>query len=225
MFKVKCTLVSFDGDEETFPCHFSYRIGDEIHYDGVYFTGRICQGLFPTMFPIVHNVHLMGNRYPSNIAFKYRTFDVRNPAMAKYDGLGFAPRKSFPAKVPPSMSALHPSLGEEKIRGMRFGCLDTRTLAQFSCQAVDLSDADYCQPFYRRAVAILDRVSGAPGISAEGILANFSSFERDEISPRLTPDFIDVMLNALEDVGYVEIGDDGAIKATGKEPSSRPPAK
>ena len=222
MFKVKCTLISFDGDEETFPCHFNYKIGDEICYDGVYFTGRICQGLFPTMFPIVHNVHLMGNRYPGNIAFKYRTFDVRDQEMAKYDGLGFAPRKTFPERVPPSTMTLHPSLEKEKIRGMRFGCLDTRTLAQFSCHAVDLSDADYCQPFYRRAVAILDRIIAEPGIGAEGILGRFTSFERDEISPRLSLALIEVMLNGLEDVGYIEIGDNRTAKATGKEPPSRP---
>jgi uncharacterized repeat protein (TIGR04076 family) len=222
MFKVKCTLIAFDGDEETFPCHFNYKIGDEISYDGVYFSGRICQGLFPTMFPIVHNVHLMGNRYPGNIAFKYRTFDVRDPAMAKYDGLGFAPRKSVPDRVPESTKTLHPMLHKDKIRGMRFGCLDTRTLAQFSCQAVDLSDADYCQPFYRRAVRILDRISAEPGIKAPEILASFSAFEREEISPILTSALMGVLLTGLEDVGYIEIGEDGSNVATGKEPPSRP---
>jgi uncharacterized repeat protein (TIGR04076 family) len=222
MFKVKCTLVAFDGDEKTFPCHFNYKIGDEICYDGVYFTGRICQGLFPTMFPIVHNVHLMGNRYPSNIAFKYRTFDVRDPGMAKYDGLGFSPRKTLPDTMPDSMKTLHPTLHEGKIRGMRFGCLDTRTLAQFSCQAVDLSDADYCQPFYRRAVRILDRVVEKPGIRAEEILAGFSPFERDGISPILTPALMKVLMEGLEDVGYVVIDADGGASPTGKEPPSRP---
>jgi len=222
MFKVRCRLIAFDGDEENFPCHFNYRIGDEIYYDGVYFTGRICQGLFPTMFPVVHNVHLMGNRYPSNIAFKYRTFDSREPEMAKYDGAGFAPRKRLPDKVPESMKTFNPTLREEKVRGMRFGCLDTRTLAQFSCQAVDLSDADYCQPFYRRAIGILDRITADPGIKAESILAAFSPFEREEVSPILTPALVKVLMNGLEDVGYIEIGEDGAASATGKEPPSRP---
>lgn len=222
MFKVRCRMIAFDGDTENFPCHFHYKIGDEIWYDGVYFTGRICQGLFPTLFPIVHNVHLMGNRYPAGIAFKYRTFDEVNPEMAKYDGVGFSPRKSLPDKVPPSMASLHPSLAKEKIRGMRFACLDTRTLVQFSCQAADLSDADYCQPFYRRAISILDRVVAEPGITAEGLMERFTLFERDEISPVLTKPFMDVMLNGLEDVGYVQIQNDGSAVATGKEPPSRP---
>jgi uncharacterized repeat protein (TIGR04076 family) len=222
MFKVKCTLIAFDGDTENFPCHFHYKIGDEITYDGVYFTGRICQGLFPTMFPIVHNVHLMGNRYPAGIAFKYRTFDAVNPEMAKYDGVGFSPRKTLPDNVPPSMKTLHPSLQKDKIRGMRFACLDTRTLAQFSCKAVDLSDADYCQPFYRRAIAILDRIAAEPGINAQGIFDKFTAFEQEEISPVLTIPFVNVILNGLEDVGYIEIRDDGSAFATGKEPPSRP---
>ncbi len=222
MFKVLCKLIAFDGDIENFPCHFHYKIGDEITYDGVYFTGRICQGLFPTMFPVVHNVHLMGNRYPAGIAFKHRAFDVVNPEMAKYDGVGFSPRKTLPDRLPPSMKTLHPSIKKEGIRGMRFACLDTRTLAQFSCEAVDLSDADYCQPFYRRAISILDRIAAEPGINAVGIFEKFSTFEREEISPVLTVPFIRVMLNGLEDVGYIEIRENGSLRATGREPPSRP---
>ena len=30
MFKVRCELISFEADEEKFPCHFKYKIGDEI---------------------------------------------------------------------------------------------------------------------------------------------------------------------------------------------------
>ena len=37
MYKVRCKLVRFEGDVETFPCHFKYEIGDEIYYDGVQF--------------------------------------------------------------------------------------------------------------------------------------------------------------------------------------------
>ena len=222
MFKVRCTLIAFDGDIEAFPCHFHYEIGDEITYDGVYFTGRICQGLFPTMFPVVHNVYLMGNRYPSGIAFKYRTLDVVNPDMVKYDGAGFSPRKTLPERLPPSMKRLHPGIDKHTIRGMRFGCLDTRTLAQFVCEAVDLSDSDYCQPFYRRAICMLDRIVAEPGIDAKDLLKKFSRFEREEISPVLTDPFVRVILNGLEDVGYIEIRENGSLYATGKEPPSRP---
>ena len=222
MFKVRCKLIAFDGDEEQFPCHFNYKIGEEFFYDGVYFTGRICPGLFAPMMPVVYNVHVLGNGYPANILFKYRGLDVRNPAMAKYDGAGFSPRKSFPEKAPPSMKMLHSSLNKtEKAKGMRFCCLDNRTLAQFSCEAVDLSDSEYCQPFFRRAVAVLDRLEAEPGLGIEAMLARFTPFEREEISPILTPVFMEVLFNALVDVGYVEMRDGGAF-ATGRKLPSRP---
>ncbi len=60
MFKVKCTLVSFEGDEQKYPCHFNYKIGDEFDYDGVNFRGRICPGLLASMMPVVHGVFLLG---------------------------------------------------------------------------------------------------------------------------------------------------------------------
>ena len=49
MFKVRCKLVMFEGDEQMFPCHFNYKIGDEFYYDGVSFTGRVCPGLLAPM--------------------------------------------------------------------------------------------------------------------------------------------------------------------------------
>ena len=221
MFKVRCRLIAFDGDEETFPCHFNYKIGDEFYYDGVYFTGRICPGLFASMMPVIHNVHLMGNGFSRNIPYKYR-FDVRNPDMVKYDGAGFSPRKTLPESGPPSMLQLNPLLPRgEKMKGARFSCSDTRTLAQFLCEAVDLSDSDYCQPFYRRAVAILEKIEAQPGIKTYEILDRFSGFERDEVSPPLTPVLLQIILEALGDMGYVEVHD-GTARATGKEPPSRP---
>jgi uncharacterized repeat protein (TIGR04076 family) len=222
MFKVRCRLIAFDGDEETFPCHFDYKVGDEFYYDGVYFTGRICPGLFASMMPVIHNVHLMGNGFSRNIPYKYR-FDVRNPDMAKYDGAGFSPRKTLPESGPPSLKILNPlSSKKEIIKGARFTCSDTRTLAQFVCQAVDLSDSDYCQPFYRRALAILDKIANEPGINAPEILERFTPFERDEISPMLTPPFLEVMLAALIDMDYAVLKD-GGLYTTGRIPPSRNP--
>ena len=220
MFKVRCKLIAFDGDEETFPCHFNYKIGDEFYYDGVYFTGRICPGLFASMMPVIHNVHLLGNNFSGNIPYKYR-FDVRNPDMAKYDGAGFSPRKTLPEKGPASMRQLNPLLPKNKtMKGARFSCSDTRTLAQFLCEAVDLSDSDYCQPFYRRALAILDKITAEPGIKTPEILERFTPFEKEDISPPLTPAFLEVMLAALIDMDY-GVMKDGGFHATGRIPPSK----
>jgi len=222
MFKVRCKLVSFDGDEEMFPCHFNYKIGDEFYYDGVHFTGRICPGLFASMMPVIYGVHLLGHRYSGNIMFKYRGHDSRDPSKAKYDGLGFSPRGKVPEGAPGLTAKWFPSIPKaQKIKFMRFSCADTRTLAQFICEAVDLSDSDYCQPFYRRGIAILGKIEAEPGIKHDEILERFTEFERDDISPPLTPVLLEVMLEALLDMNYIEI-QNGRMHATGKEPPSRP---
>ncbi|MBN2060369.1 MAG: TIGR04076 family protein [Deltaproteobacteria bacterium] len=222
MFKVRCRLVSFDGDEELFPCHFNYKIGDEFYYDGVYFTGRICPGLFATMMPVVHGIHLSGNRFGENIMYKYRGLDVRNPDMKAYDGEEFHPRKSLPENAPENMKTMFSTMPRtEKVKGGRFACTDTRTLAQFRCEAVDLSDSDYCLPFYRRSISILEKIEAEPEIKTAEILSRFTDFELDDISPPLTPVLLQILSEALTDMGYIEIHD-GRATATGKEPPSRP---
>ena len=72
MYKVRCRLVKFDGDEKTFPCHFNYKIGDEFYYDGERFTGRICPALLAPMMPVVYGVHLLGQNFCENIPYRYR---------------------------------------------------------------------------------------------------------------------------------------------------------
>ena len=222
MFKVRCELVAFVADEEKFPCHFNYKIGDEIYFDGVYFTGRICPGLFASMMPIVHGVYLLGYKFSENIMYRYRGHNVRDPGMEKYDGAGFRAVKSSEAGPLGKMGEVmtfDPKTG--RARGAHFLCGDERTLAHFSCEPVDLSDSDYAQPFYRRGSAILEKIEAKPGIPTKKILPGFTEFERNEIEPALTPVFLDVMLEALTDMKYIESREDG-LYATGKEPPSRP---
>jgi len=222
MFKVRCKLIAFEGDEAQFPCHFNYKIGDEFCYDGVYFTGRICPGLFASMMPVVHGVFLSGNKFGENIMYRYRGLDARDPSMAKYDGVGFRPLKTSKEGTPEKMGkALQYDSKTGKAKGGHFLCGDDRILAHFACEAVDLSDSEYAQPFYRREIAILEKIEAEPGIKTAEILDRFTGFERDEISPPLTPVLLDVLLDALTDMKYVEIRD-GKAYAKGKEPPSRP---
>jgi len=222
MFKVRCELMTFEADEEKFPCHFNYKIGDEIYFDGVYFTGRICPGLFPSMMPVVHGVYLLGYKFTENILYRYRGHNVRDPDMEKYDGAGFRPVKSPEAgpdgKIGEVM-AFDPKTG--RARGAHFLCGDNRTLAHFSCEPVDLSDSDYAQPFYRRGIAILEKIEAEPGIQTTDILSRFTEFERDGIEPVLTPVLLEIMLEALTDMKYIGFREDG-LYATGREPPSRP---
>ena len=222
MFKVRCKLISFEGDEEMFPCHFNYKIGDEFYYDGVHFTGRICPGLFASMMPVIHGVYFSGNRLSENIMYRYRGQDVRDPSMIKYDGVGFRPLKGSEKAVPGKMGEVmtyDPKTG--KARGAHFLCGDDRTLAHFACEPVDLSDSEYAQPFYRKEIAILEKIEAEPGIKTTAILDRFTEFERDEIGPILTPVLLEVMMDALTDMKYVEIRD-GKAYTTGRTPPSRP---
>ncbi|MCK4862725.1 MAG: TIGR04076 family protein [Dehalococcoidales bacterium] len=220
MFKVRCKLIEFVADVEEYPCHFHYKIGDEFHYDGVSFTGRICPGLFASMMPVIHGVFLLGNKYSENVMYLYRGHDALDPAMARYDGVGFRPLPLENDAGKPD-EALRTKARTGKARGGHFLCGDHRTLAHFACEPVDLSDSDYAQPFYRREIAILEKVEKEAGIKIDEILDRFTDFERDKISPPLNSVLLEVLMDALTDMGYIDIRD-GRAYATGKEPPSRP---
>ena len=225
MFKVRCRFESFLADAERFPCHFHYEVGEEIYYDGVHFTGRICPGLLATMTPVVWIAHLMGNRCYESIMYRYRGLDTLDPSMAKYDGMGLRPLtlETLPKDATEAMiNTVNSTPKTERAKGgWHFECGDVRTLAHFSCEAVDLSDSSYCQPFYRRAIAILEKIEAEPGIKTDEIRSRFTELERDKVSPPLTPILTEVLLEALRDMKYIEIHN-GKAKATGKEPPSRP---
>jgi uncharacterized repeat protein (TIGR04076 family) len=223
MYKVRCKFLSFAGDEDTFPCHFNYKQGDEFYYDGVYFTGRICPGLLPSMLTAVQGVYLLGKKYYENVMYRYRGVETRDPDMAKYDGLGFRPLKELPENASEKLvNSFLSTPKTEKAKGTgRFVCGDTRILAEFSCEAYDLSDSDYAQPFYRRAISILEKIEAEPGIKPCDILAKFSDFDRDDISPPITSILVEILLEALSDMNYIEIRDNRAF-STGREPPSRP---
>jgi uncharacterized repeat protein (TIGR04076 family) len=222
MYKVRCRLVRFEGDEKNFPCHFNYKIGDEFYYDGVYFTGRICPALLAPMMPIVYGVHLLGQKFCENVPYRYRGMDRRDTAMAKYDGVGWRHVDAVPAGLQgKTLGVFPPASTTEKARGAHFTCGDTRTLAHFSCDPVDLSDSEYCQPFYRRSISILEKIEAEPGIKQSDILKRFTDFEREVVSPPLTPVLLQVLMEALVDMGYVGLRG-GKAHATGRQPPSRP---
>jgi uncharacterized repeat protein (TIGR04076 family) len=221
MYKVRCKLFKFEGDPVNYPCHFNYQVGDEIYYDGVNFTGKICPHLIIPMMPIVHGIHCLGNNYAKNMPFRYRGHDARDPSLAKYDGVGWRPIKAEATPPVPSASPFPTDSKLKKAKGAHFMCSDTRTLAHFSCEPVDLSDSEFCQPFYRRAISLLEVIEAKPGIELGAILDKFTAFQKENISPPLTPVLSQVLLETLEDMEYIVIND-GTAKATGRQPPSRP---
>jgi len=222
MYTVRCKLVKFEGDDQTFPCHFNYEIGDEIYYDGVQMTGKICPHIILSMMPVVYGIHTLGQNYSKNMPFRYRGLDMRDPSMAKYDGVGWRPKKQNPEAALNKQTTVFPmSSRTEKARGAHFLCPDSRTLAHFAVEPVDLSDSEFCAPYYRRAIAVLGKIEAEPGIKTEEILGKFTDFEREEISPPLTPVLVEVLLEALSDMDYIQI-QDGKAQAMGRQPPSRP---
>jgi len=221
MYKVKCTLIEFIGDEKKYPCHFQYKIGDVIYYDGDRFEGRICPGCIHSMMPVVHGINLLGHNYTEKIMYRYRGPDAADPEMAKYDGQGWRPLEK-PQEAAYDIGA-HSSTDSKTgmARGRHFVCGDNRILAHFSCEAVDLSDSLYAQPFYRRAISVLEKIESEPGISAEEILSRFTDFEKNNIAPPLSGVLLKVLLDALSDMNYIILRD-GRATATGRQPPSRP---
>lgn len=213
-------MIEFLGDEKTYPCHFNYKIGDEIIYDGDRFIGRVCPGIMASMLPVVHGMYLLGHKYTENILYRYRGPDTRDPSMAIYDGQGYRPLPTPPEAT--YKIGEHSSVDARtgKARGGHFLCGDSRILAHFACEAVDLSDSAYAQPFYRREIAVLEKIKAEPGIKVAKILDKFSDFEKNGIAPLLTPVFLQVLMEALEDMNYIEVRD-GAVWATGREPPSK----
>ena len=214
-FKVKCTLIGFMGDEERFPCHFNYKIGDEFSYDGERFTGRICPGLFSTMAPTISILHRSGNAHPSRITFRYSGLSARDESMQEYDGVGWRVLKEPPAgALPQHLKALSSRPSTTIQGGWGFVCGDSRTSAYFFAEAYDLADVGDSIPYYRREMAILDKIKAKLGITAEEVLAQFTDWERDEIYPPLNTLNTQLFMDELASVGYIEYRDGKAYPTT-----------
>ena len=207
-FKVRCRLIDFMGDEENYPCHFRYKIGEEFIYDGERFMGRVCPGVLSSMVPVVLAIHRAGNKYCERILFRYAGLDANDPSMKKYDGLGFRPLKEHPKGADKKYTKSLPvELPAEKQGGCTFVCGDSRTSALFEAEPVDLADGGDSLMFYKRQMNILEKIKNEPGISADDILERFSKWEREEISPPLYPLMLELMLDELAEVNYIELRD------------------
>ena len=101
MFKVKATLTEFQYDEDEHPCHFNYKVGDQIFFDGERFEGRICPNAMATLIPVMVNTYNIGYKTTEYIFFRYRGADTKDPDMIPYDGLGYRPKPLAPVEEEP----------------------------------------------------------------------------------------------------------------------------
>jgi uncharacterized repeat protein (TIGR04076 family) len=207
-FKVRCKLIGFMNDVDQFPCHFDYKIGEEFTYDGEKIEGRICPGVLLTMVPTIWHTFFSGNRTYERIIFKYSGLSVKDPGMKSYDGIGFRPLKEPPegagGKSRVVVTSERPA---GLVKGHGFACADCRTSAYFMVETIDLADGGYTLPYYKREMNILEKIKNEPGITADEILNKFTEWEREEIYPPLNPVNVQLMLDELAEVNYIELRD------------------
>ncbi len=222
MFKVKATLVGFQGDTQKYPCHFNYQIGDEIIWTGAQFKGRICPAILIPLAQKVDGLYKAGPRSVENsfyYPFWYAPVSEYDPAYKKYDGIGFKPvlktivePRYHMANLRPANSYLWPPHPERTIsRGIILQCGDLRTAATFKLEAFDLADDGDCVTYFRRMMVILHKVLAKPGIAVKKILGQFTRQEIEDIYPALSPILVEILLEELALMHYLRIEDGRAF--------------
>ena len=216
MFKVKAIVVGFLGDEDKYPCHFQYKIGDEFIWDGEKFIGRICPSVMPLLVPKMNGLWAAGPRYVDPmyyVPFWYAPVSARDSSLKKYDGLGFrniletyVESQYHMANLAPAEAWNWPPHGGRTIlREQVLTCPDPRTFAVLKLEAFDLSDKGFDVPFYRRQMMILSKVLPKQGIKVDKILNEFSEEQIEGIYPALSQIMVQVLVEELELMSYLEI--------------------
>ena len=217
MFKVKTTVIDFKGDEERYPCHHGYKLGDVFTFDGASFNGSICPSLALTVTPMMMEVHSAGPRYKGYIhyyPFLYAPDSVVDPKGKDSDGIGYKnvfeneplPRYHV-GNLASSSKFVWPPKKRITDRPVRLICPDYRTSVVVQIEAYDVSDKGRNIPFFRREMSLLDKILEQPGISADKILGKFTKKQIEDIYPALSQPIVESMLEELELVGYLEIRD------------------
>jgi len=231
VFKVKATVTGFDKDEQKYPCHFRYKIGEEITYDGEIITGRICPSMAPALGQIFNDLLASGGRHQegenakSYFPFWHSPLSVADPTQKKYDGVGFRstperPDEGYKFVVDETLFDTPPGgkyiigKGTDK-REFSLVCGDKHTLVRFKVEAYDLADKGDSIPYYRRTISILDKIVRQPGIPMDKILSEFSKNQIYNIYPILGQKIIAVLVGELELLGYVAVAH-GKVTATAK---------
>jgi uncharacterized repeat protein (TIGR04076 family) len=215
VFKVKTSVVNFLGDKERYPCHHQYQLGDEFTFDGASFSGAICPSLALTVVPRMMEVHAAGPRYKDYIhyyPFLYAPDSVDNPEAKKSDGLGYKniftndPLPPYHvANLANSSKFRWPPQTRITQREVRLICPDYRTSVVVKIEAFDLADKGRNIPFFRREMALLDKILKQPGIQADALLTQFSQSQIEDIYPALSQPMVESLLEELELMGYLEI--------------------
>jgi uncharacterized repeat protein (TIGR04076 family) len=235
MFKVRATVMGFEADEKRHPCHFQYKIGDTVVWDGEKFNGRICPSIMRPFAEKVSTLYNSGGRHREGEApnsytpFLHSPFSVYDPAYKKYDGVGFRPTLERPEqnyKYIPDVTLFDNIPGLKLLGGPGTGmrkkevlvCGDVHTHMRMELEAFDLVDFGDGLPYTRRTLSILNKISKKPSLAVNKIINEFDDDERDNIYPTLGQNIIWTLIGELAVLDYVKlIGErDGTVSITDK---------
>ena len=215
MFQVRASVAGFLGNVEVYPCHFQHAVDDEVIFDGATFHGRFCPDVWKLVIPKMIALHQAGPRYvewASYCPFWYCGNSVADPEQAKHDGLGFRNlletitplAHDMAALAPPGAFAWPPSETAGIARQPVVVCPDTRTSTVVRLEAFDLSEKGYATPYFRRQMAILEKLRTNGGVAFNSILGTFTRAEIETIYPPLGTVMVELLTKELEYMGYVE---------------------
>jgi hypothetical protein len=160
------------------------------------------------MVPTIWQTFFSGKRAYERIIFRYSGLSVKDPSMKEYDGIGFRPLKEAPPDSGDRAAiVVSPEIPTQRVGGAGFACADCRTSAYFVVETVDIASGGYTVPYYKRTMAVLEKVKEEPGLTVDGVLKKFTDWEREEIYPPLGPVNVQLMLEDLEEVNYLELRD------------------
>jgi uncharacterized repeat protein (TIGR04076 family) len=235
MFKVRATVLGFDEDEKRHPCHFQYKIGDTVIWDGEKFIGRICPSI---MVPFVQKVSILynsGGRHKedekpnSYTPFLHSPYSVYDPAYKKYDGVGFRPTLERPEQnykwirdvtlfdnIPGLKLVGGPGTGVRKKEILV--CGDSHTHMRMELEAFDLVDYGDGLPYARRTLSILDKIAKKTSLPVNKIIDQYDDHDRDEIYPTLGQNLIWTLVGELAILDYIKLegGREGTATITEK---------
>jgi uncharacterized repeat protein (TIGR04076 family) len=227
MFKVKITVIGFQGDAVRYPCHFGHKIGDTIYYDGEKFIGRFCSGVLVPISQQVDNLFKMGPRYkPSGhyYPFWYAPMSLADESMKKYDGVGFKnvclnsynePQYHMANLAPKGAFGWPPAAVGSIMNDVTVMCGDLRTAVVYKLEAIDLAEAGFAIFYYRRSMVLLNKILPKAGAEIDKLMLEFS---RDEIEipyPAMSPQLIEALIEDMALVGLVAV-ENGRVTASQK---------
>jgi len=231
MFKVKATVTGFGKDESKGPCHFRYKVGDEIIFDGETVSGRVCPNMMVPFSQAFMALFASGGRHKEGEApasyypFWHSPQSLYDPAYKKYDGVGFRPTLERPEEGykfvadetlfdnPPGGKYFIGKGKEKQIVSLQ--CGDSHTFAQFRVEAFDLADRGDALPYYRRSMTLLDKIIRKPGIAIETIINEYTKDDIYTIYPSLGQKIVAILVGELELMDYVDVKDN-KVTATDK---------